>query len=111
MSERLSEKDVIEAVGSLTRARLTSFMEAEIVRPVQTSGGPRFRRADLARLELMCELGDLYDLEADSLALVMSLIDRMHDLRRELRLVLEAVAEEGSDELRRRIGRALCRPL
>ncbi len=107
MNERLSERDVIDAIATLDHARLVAFMEAEIVRPVHTARGIRFRRADLARLELMCELSDLYDLDEDALGLVMSLIDRLHDVRRELRLVLEAVAEDGSEHLRRRIGRAL----
>ncbi len=108
MNGRYSEEQVLEAVSRLTRARLRSFIEAEIVRPLQgEEGGCVFRQIDLARLELMCELCETFDLGEDALGVVMSLIDQLHGLRRELRVVLDVVARDGSDELRRAIGRAL----
>ena len=107
MSKRYSEEQVLETVSRLTRSRLVSFIEAEVVQPVHSGDQRIFRQIDLARLELMCELNETFDLDGDALGVVMSLIDQLHDVRRELRIVLEAVSEDPSDDLRRRIGRAL----
>ena len=58
-----TEEQVIAAVGRLTRVRLVSFVETDIVRPVQSADGLRYRPVDIARLELLCELADDFELE------------------------------------------------
>ncbi len=107
MSKRYSEEQVLEAVSRLTRSRLVSFIEAEIVQPVHSGDQRVFRQIDVARLELMCELCETFDLEGDALGVVMSLIDQLHDVRRELRLVLSVIDASGPEDLRLRIGEAL----
>ncbi len=108
MTRRYTEEEVIERVASLTRTQLVSFVRAEVIRPVLTrDGGAYYRQVDLARLELLCELCDVFGLQDDALAMVISLIDQLHAARRELRLVLDVVAEHGSDSLRLRVGEAL----
>lgn len=110
MTDRYSEEEAILAVAQLTRTRLVSFIEAEIITPVQTGDGRMFRQIDLARMELLCELSEQFDLDDDALALVIGLIDRLHGVRGELRAVLGAVALE-SEEVRARIAEALRPPL
>ena len=102
MSEHFSEDEVIAAVASLTRTRLMSFVQAEIVIPLQTEGGPVFRRIDIVRLELLCDLSDQFDLQEDALGVVMSLIDQLHGVRAELRALMQAVQDE-PEEVRNRI--------
>ncbi len=87
----LTEKELIETVARLTSDRLTEYLAAEIVIPQQSDQGLVYHRIDVARLELACELHDQYDMEADALAMMISLIDQMHGLRAELREVLNAV--------------------
>ncbi len=87
----LTEKELIEAVARLTSDRLTEYLAAEIVIPEQSDQGLVYHSIDVARLELACELHEQYDMEADALSMMISLIDQMHGLRAELREVLKAV--------------------
>jgi chaperone modulatory protein CbpM len=105
MTFRYSESEVIDAIDRLTRTRLTRFVQAEIVMPVQTETGPQFGAVDLARLELLCELSDEFDLNEDALGLVISLVDQLHSTRTDLRNILTALENE-ADEVRDRIGQA-----
>lgn len=108
MMDRYSEADVLLAVPRLTRTRLTAFIEAEVVVPLQAEAGQVFRQIDIVRMELLCELSDEFDLEADALGVVISLIDQLHAARRDLRAIARAVAAE-PPEVRARIGAALAR--
>ncbi|WP_298853552.1 hypothetical protein [uncultured Ruegeria sp.] len=87
----LTEKELIETVTRLTSDRLTEYLAAEIVIPEQSEQGLVYHSIDVARLELACELHEQYDMEADALSMMISLIDQMHGLRAELREVLNAV--------------------
>ncbi len=109
----LSEDEALAAVPGLTRARLTAFVEAEIVRPVREGTGAAarccFRRIDIARMQLLCELADDLALDEASLGVVMTLLDQLHTVRRELHAVLRAVEAE-PPEVRARIAAALIGP-
>ncbi len=87
----LTEKELIETISRLTSDRLTEYLAAEIVIPEQSDQGLVYHSIDVARLELACELHEQYDMEADALSMMISLIDQMHGLRAELREVLNAV--------------------
>jgi chaperone modulatory protein CbpM len=104
MTDRFSEDEIIVTVTGLTRQRLVQFVEAEFVCPVQTDAGPVYRGIDQARLELLCELSEQFDLEDDALGVVISLVDQLHGVRAELRSVLDAVEAEHPD-VRDRIAR------
>jgi len=106
MSKHYSEDDVITIVANLTRPRLVAFVEAEVVAPLHLQGGLAFRPVDLARLELLCDLAECFDLDIDALGLVMSLIDQLHGARADLACIMAAVAAEPED-VRARIGDAL----
>lgn len=106
MSVRYTETQVIAAVTQLTRTRLHSFVQADIVTPVLTDAGPEFRDIDRVRLELLCDLTEAFDLEEDALAVIMSLIDQLHTTRSDLNRVLTAVSAE-SEDVQRRISEAL----
>lgn len=102
MTDRFSEDDVIASISILTRQRLHAFVDAQIVAPVHSEGGLYYRRVDVARLELLCELTDDFELSEDGASIVMSLIDQLHTTRRDLDAFLRAV--EGEDpEICRRI--------
>jgi chaperone modulatory protein CbpM len=103
MSRQYSEEDVVSTVARLTRKQLIAFVEAEIIVPLHSDTGPVYRHFDIARIELLCELSDQFDLQDDALGMVISLVDQLHGVRAELRSVLEAVEREKAD-VRRRIG-------
>lgn len=103
---RYTEEETLEAVGPLTRGRLHRFVEAECVLPLQEGERALFTEADLARLELCCELTDDLDLDEEALALVMRLLDQLHGVRRQMRLMMRAIENEPED-VRARLRAAL----
>ncbi len=91
MIRYFTEEELVATVVRLTPERLTEYLAAEIVIPQQSEQGMVYQSLDVARLELACELHDQYEMEADALSMMISLIDQMHCLRAELREVLNAV--------------------
>jgi chaperone modulatory protein CbpM len=104
-----SETEVVQRVEGLTVARLRAFVAADCVAPVEREGRLGFRDADLARLRLLEELADDFGLDEQAAAVVVSLVDQIHGLRRELRRLGEAVAAE-APEVRTRIRLRLAPP-
>jgi chaperone modulatory protein CbpM len=106
MTQFYSEEEVVVIVSGLTRARLVSYVEAEIVLPVHGAQGPVYRQIDVARLQLLGELTEHFDLSDDGLAVVMRLLDQVHALRSDLHRVLDAITQE-PEEVRVRLARTV----
>lgn len=102
MARFYTETDVIAEVQDLTSARLGVFLRGHLIAPLTTPTGPAFDEADVARLQLLCDLAECYELPDDSLVLVMSLIDQLNTARGDIRALMRAVADE-PDEVRGRI--------
>jgi chaperone modulatory protein CbpM len=92
MTDHFTEDDVLAAIPRLTRVQLFTFLEARIVVPFHTETGLVYRPVDIARMELLCDLTEDLELGADSLSVVMSLIDQLHTARRDLRVIINAIA-------------------
>jgi chaperone modulatory protein CbpM len=106
MTEFYSEEQVIATVHRVTRAHLVAFARAEVIRPVQSERGPVYRPIDIARIELLCDLAEEFDLRDDALALVMALIDQVHEARLLRRTLTAAILRE-TPEVRDRLALAL----
>jgi len=106
MGRFYTETEVVALIEELTPPRLRTYLAACIVRPVVTPEGPGYREADLARLQLLCDLSENYDLPEDTLGMVMSLIDQLNTARGDMRALMQAVAAE-PDEVRVRIHRRI----
>ncbi|MCF3973710.1 hypothetical protein [Paracoccus salsus] len=106
MTRYYSETEVVTLIDELTPGRLQAYLGAHIVEPVPSEQGPRYREADLARLQLVCHLSECYQLPEDSLNMVMSLIDQLNTARGDMRALIQAVAAE-PDEVRVRIHHSL----
>lgn len=91
MTDRLSEDDVVATITRLTRTRLVSFIEGQFVRPELGMAGYEFRRVDVARLELLCDLSIELDLDEAALGIVISLIDQLHAARQDLATLTQAI--------------------
>ena len=102
MTRYYSEEQTITTVTRLTRSRLTTYVKHEFLSPTHSETGPVFNAADLARIELICDLSEQFGLEGDALGVVLSLIDQLHGVRGELRRVMAAV-EAQPDDMRRQI--------
>lgn len=108
MTERFTQSEAIAAVARLTETRLTAYLALGVVRPDRSSGALSFRRIDIARLDLICELSETYELEDEALATMLSLLDQLHAARRDLRAMAGAVAME-APEVAARVAAALVR--
>lgn len=86
--------ETLAAVGALSPEALQRHIDSGVVAPVQSAQGPLFRELDIARLHLVADLAEGYDLDEEALALVLSLIDQLHGLRGDMRAILDAVARE-----------------
>lgn len=108
MTDFYTEEQTVTRVTRLTRTRLSAYVEAEAITPARSARGPAFRRSDIARLELLCELEETYGMDAEALALVLSVLDQLHAARRDLDTLHEVIAAE-PPEARKRIAAALAR--
>ena len=97
-----SEEEAIAAVGRLDRARLTRFLRAQVIFPAEARGRAVYRQVDIARMELLCDLCDDFELNDDALGMVMQLVDQLHGTRGDLAALLRALGEE-PDDVRRRV--------
>ena len=91
MTERFSEDEVVTTVTRLTRSQLVRYIEGRFVRPEREAGGYVFRRIDIARLELLCDLSVDLDLDEPALEIVLSLIDQLHAARQDLATIAQAM--------------------
>ncbi len=106
MTRLFTEAELCRQIALLTPERLQAFLRWQVIRPLQSESGPRYRPVDVARLELLCDLNAHFGLEEDALELVMSLVDQLHDTRARLNALMRAIAAEDA-AVRARLGRAL----
>jgi chaperone modulatory protein CbpM len=94
---RLDERMVVARVERLTLRDLRLWVREGWVRPALGERGPVFDELDLARIRLLCDLTKDMSLSADSLPVVLTLIDRLNEMRREVRCLREALDEQPED--------------
>jgi chaperone modulatory protein CbpM len=91
MTDRFSEQDVVTLVTRLTRSQLVWFIEGALIRPERDESGYVFKRIDIARLELLCDLSQDLELDETALRVVISLIDQLHAARQDLTLLTRCI--------------------
>ncbi|MEQ8398674.1 chaperone modulator CbpM [Thalassobaculum sp.] len=96
------ETDVLAQIRGLTRTRLRICIEQEWVRPARGDRGHAFDDLDVARLRLIAELTEDLQVNDDAVPIILSLVDQVHGLKRRLRLLDEAIAQQ-DDAVRGRI--------
>ena len=106
MTDHFTEDDVITTVTRLTRSQLVRFVEVDLVRPQRSGAGYVFRRIDIARLELLCDLSEDMELDEAAMGIVISLIDQLHAARQDM-AIMARVIDALPDDLRSRIGTAM----
>ncbi|SDZ35167.1 chaperone modulatory protein CbpM [Jannaschia faecimaris] len=91
MTEHFSEDEVVTTVTRLTRSQLVSFIKGGFVKPQQEEDRYVFRRIDIARLELLCDLSHDLELDETVLGVVISLLDQLHEARQDLSMMTRAI--------------------
>lgn len=78
---------VLARVPGLDEQRLRLWIAEEWVRPMRRSGEPVFEEIDLARVQLIFDL-DRMDVGLGAMPVVLSLLDQLHEHRRQMHRVL-----------------------
>lgn len=87
----LDERDVVAQVTRIELRELRSWVRKGWIRPATGESGPVFDDLDVARIRLVCDLHKDMSLPSDAIPVILSLLDQVHGLRRELRGLAEAV--------------------
>lgn len=89
-----TEQMVVTEIRRLTRRELRLWMREGWVRPAMSETGPLFDDLDVARLRLLCDLRKDMALPSNAVPVVLTLIDRLHQTRRDLYTLLEAIEDQ-----------------
>jgi chaperone modulatory protein CbpM len=84
-----------ELVGrfeGLDRRELVHWVENRWVLPERQQDTWIFHEVDVARVELILEIRKEFGIDDDALSLVLSLLDQVYDLRRQLGRLCDALA-------------------
>ena len=85
-------EDLVAAISSLQRSDLEAWIRDELVVPRLEEGTLRFTDMDCARVRLICTLHYELEIDADTLPVVLSLVDQLYDTRQRLLSLTAAVA-------------------
>lgn len=99
---RMDEHGVVAEVRRVTLRELRLWVREGWIQPAPGEQGPMFDEVDVARVRLLCDLRKEMALPSTALPVVLTLIDRLHETRRDLRYLTEAL-EDQPDEVRRSI--------
>lgn len=91
------ERMVVAQVERLNLRELRFWVRQGWVRPAHSPAGPIFDEVDIARVRLLCDLKKDMSLSTDVLPVVLALIDSLHQTRRELRALTEALEAQPED--------------
>ncbi len=88
------EAEVVATLGTVSVAELRVWCEAGWVAPARSESGPVFDEVDVARIRLVCALRDDLGLDEGAIPVVLSLVDQLYGVRRELRALARAVDQQ-----------------
>jgi chaperone modulatory protein CbpM len=100
---------LLQEIGALDAAELTLWIDSGWVRPEGEPGAWLFREVDVARIRLIVEIHHDLAIDADAVPVVLSLLDQLYGLRRELGALCGAVAAQPA-ATRQAIAAALRKP-
>ncbi|MGD2131393.1 MAG: chaperone modulator CbpM [Maricaulaceae bacterium] len=100
-----TEQDVVAMVTEVTSERLTAWVSQGLIRPRTHGGQVVYAEVDVARTRLLCQLSDELEITEEAIPVVLSLLDQVHGLRRELRAMTRAI-ERQPEEVRQQLAEA-----
>jgi chaperone modulatory protein CbpM len=90
--------EVVTLVGRIDRVELTQWIELGWVVPErQTGAEPAFSDLDVARVCLICDLRHDLAVEEETIPLVLSLLDQIYALRRQMNALTAAIRKQPED--------------
>jgi chaperone modulatory protein CbpM len=88
---------LVGAISSLQRRDLEVWIREKLVVPQQTANALFFTDMECARVRLVCTLYYELDIDADTLPVVLSLVDQLYDTRRRLLSLSAAIKAQNED--------------
>jgi chaperone modulatory protein CbpM len=102
--------EVIGLVGRIDRVELTQWVELGWVTPERHERDePAFSELDVARICLICDLRHDLAVEEETMPLVLSLLDQIYTLRRQMNALTGAIRQQ-PEEVREAILELLDQP-
>jgi chaperone modulatory protein CbpM len=98
--------ELLIRLRGLERRELVRWVENRWVLPERRAETWVFREVDVARVELIFEIRRDFAIDDEAMPLVLSLLDQVYSLRRQMRRLCDAVAAQ-PDEIRDAIRKAL----
>jgi chaperone modulatory protein CbpM len=99
--KRLSE--VVVTVGRVDRLELHRWVEFGWVQPQRPADAePTFSDLDVARVCLICDLRHDLAVEEETMPLVLSLLDQLYAMRRQMK-ALQGALQQQPDDVRRAV--------
>ena len=86
--------DLVTAISALRRNDLESWIREELVVPRQEAGTLLFTDMECARVRLICTLHYELEIDADTLPVVLSLVDQLYEIRQRLLSLTAAVTAQ-----------------
>lgn len=92
-----AEEEVTVQVGGVSVERLRRWVKRGWLVPAKGDKGYAYTEVDIARVDLIRQLRDDLSVDAEAVPVVLSLIDQLYGLRRELRCFMRAIDEQPED--------------
>ena len=89
--------EVLIRYRGLERRELLRWVEERWVLPEQRAETWVFHEVDVARVELIIEIRRDFAVDDEAMPLVLSLLDQVYSLRRQMRRLVDAVAAQSED--------------
>ncbi len=86
--------EIVEQIGDLQRNDLDAWISEALISPQEDSGDLVFSEMECARIRLICTLRYDLEVEADTLPIVVSLVDQLHQARQRLLKLTAAVVTQ-----------------
>jgi chaperone modulatory protein CbpM len=97
----IGERELVDMVERLEADALRQWVVLGWIAPGTSDAGFTFDEVDVARVQLICDLRYDLEVEVQSVSIILSLIDQLHDTRRKLRAFAAAVEEQPEDVRKR----------
>ena len=87
----ISFDEVVTLIEPLEAPELELWIEQQWVRPERHGAELRFAEIDIARVRLISDIRHTMEVPAETVPVVLSLIDQLYTMRRQLRGVMNAI--------------------
>lgn len=86
--------EIVEQIDALQRSDLDAWISEELVSPQGDDGALIFSEMECARIRLICTLRYELEIDADTLPVILSLVDQLYQTRQHLLKLTAAVAAQ-----------------